>query len=435
MTRQMHLGLFLQGTGNHPAAWRQPGAFDSFQDIDMVRQIALMAERGKFDMIFMSDHLHADPRAHPSFIVRFEPLTMLGAIAMVTSRIGLGATVSTTYSDPFTVARAFASLDHLSGGRAAWNLVTTMNASAALNFGTVHPQHNSRYERAAEFVDVVLGLWDCWDDDAIVKDKARGIYVDPAKIRMLDHEGEFFKVKGPLHIGRTPQGRPIVLQAGGSEQGLLLGARTADVMFSVVQDFAEAQQSYAALKAKLPQFGRAPEDVSLLPGVMPIVGRTNAEAFEKLAALQGEIDDGVATAVLSERLGINLADHRLDAPVPNLTLADTSHSFARVLLAKARRDGMTLRDLYNLTASARGHWVLCGSAETIADTLQHWFENGAADGFIVMPTSFPEGFGDFIDGVVPILQERGLFRREYEGTTLRDHLGIRRPASPMAMSA
>ena len=435
MTRQMHLGLFLQGTGNHPAAWRQPGAFDSFTNIDMVRQIAQMAERGKFDMIFMSDHLHADPKAHPSFIVRFEPLTMLGAIAMVTSHIGLGATVSTTYSDPFTVARAFASLDHISGGRAAWNLVTTMNAASASNFGTVHPQHNSRYERAAEFVDVVLGLWDCWDDDAIVKDKERGIYVDASKIRTLNHEGDFFKVKGPLHIGRTPQGRPVVLQAGGSEQGLLLGARTADVMFSVVQDFAEAQQSYRALKAKLPQFGRSPGDVSLLPGVMPIVGRTNAEAFEKLAALQGEIDDGVATVLLSERLGIDLAEHKLDAPVPDLKLADTSHSFARVLLAKARRDGMTLRDLYNLTASARGHWVLCGSAETIADTLQHWFENDAADGFIVMPPSFPDGFGDFIDGVVPILQERGLFRREYSGPTLRDHLGIGRPTVPSQMSA
>ena len=428
MTRQMHLGLFLQGTGNHPAAWRQPGAFDSFQDIEVVRQIAQMAERGKFDMIFMSDHLHADPKAHPSFIVRFEPLTMLGAIAMVTSHIGLGATVSTTYSDPFTVARAFASLDHISGGRAAWNLVTTMNASAAANFGTVHPQHNSRYERASEFIDVVLGLWDCWDDDAIVKDKARGIYVDPARIRTLDHQGDFFKVRGPLHIGRTPQGRPVVLQAGGSEQGLALGARTADVMFSVVQDFDEARQSYAALKAKLPEYGRSPDDVALMPGVMPIVGRTNAEAFAKLAALQGEIDDGVATAVLSERLGINLADHTLDAPVPDLDLADTSHAFARVLLAKARRDGMTLRDLYNLTASARGHWVLCGSAETVADTFQHWFENGAADGFIVMPPSFPDGFSDFVEGVVPILQDRGLFRREYAGSTLRDHLGVARPS-------
>lgn len=428
MPRQMHLGLFLQGTGVHPAGWRIPGAYDSFQNLDFVTAIARSAERGKFDMIFMSDHLHADPRAHPSFIVRFEPTTMLAALATATTHIGLGATVSTTYSDPFSVARVFASLDHLSKGRAAWNLVTTMHAGAATNFGTAHPDHSQRYERASEFIDVVLGLWDCWDDDAIVADRASGLYVDPEKIHTLDHEGHFFKVKGPLHIGRTPQGRPIVLQAGGSEQGVALGARTADVMFSVVQDFDEAKAAYGALKQKTREIGRPDGEVKLLPGVMPIIGRTDREALDLLQQLQGETSAGTAMAVLSERLGHDMSGYDLDGPVPDLPLASTSHAFSRVLLSKARRENMTLRDLYNLNAAARGHWVLCGSPETVANTLQMWFEGGAADGFIVMPTHFPAGFDDFIDGVVPILQERGLFRREYDGTTLRDHLGLTRPA-------
>ena len=432
MTRQMHLGLFLLGTGNHPAGWRLPGSYDSFQNLATVQAIARAAERGKFDMIFMSDHLHADPKAHPSFIVRFEPLTMLAAVATATTHIGLGATVLTTYSDPFTVARMFASLDHISGGRAAWNVVTTMHPAAAANFGTKHPEHSRRYEMAGEFVYVVLGLWGCWDEDAIVADRSSGIYVDASKIRSLDHEGTFFKVKGPLHIGRTPQGRPIVLQAGGSEPGLALGARTADVMFAVVQDITEAKKGYAALKAKLPLFGRSAEDVKVLPGVMPVIGRTDKEAYEILASLQGNTATGVAMAVLSERLGRDMSGYDLDGPIPELSLADSSHSFARVLLSKARRDGMTLRDLYHLTAAARGHWVLCGGPETIADTLELWFEERAADGFILMPPYFPGALDDFVDLVVPILQNCGLFRRDYNGTMLRDHLGLPRPAMPTA---
>lgn len=427
MKRQMHLGLFLNGTGNHPAGWRFPGAFDSFQSLKVVQAIARSAERGKFDLIFMSDHLHADPRAHPSFIVRFEPLTMLAALATSTTSIGLGATVSTTYSDPFTVARVFASLDHISRGRAAWNVVTTSHPGAAANFGTEHPVHARRYQRASEFVDVVTGLWDCWDDDAVVADRVTGVYIDPSRVRTLDHEGDFFKVKGPLHIGRTPQGRPLVLQAGGSDEGLDLAARTADVMFSAVQDFDEAKLAYSALKSRLPRFGRSPDDVKLLPGVMPVIGRTDQEAYQMVEALQGRVDNGVAMAVLSERLGRDMTGYDLDGPIPELPLSDNSHGFARVLLSKGRRDGMTLRQLFHLTAMARGHWVLCGSPTTIADTLQEWFEGGAADGFIVMPTHFPAALDDFVDGVVPILQARGLFRTDYRGTMLRDHFGLKRP--------
>ncbi len=430
MTRQMHLGLFLLGTGSHVAGWRYPGAIDSFQDMAAVRAIAREAERGRFDLIFMGDNLYADPTAHPSYTVRFEPLTMLAALASSTTHIGLGATVATSYSDPFTVARAFASLDHISGGRAAWNAVTGASPQAAPNFGKLHPSHAERYAIAGEFVDVVKGLWDCWADDAVVADRTTGVYVDPSRLRTLDHVGPHFSVRGPLNIGRSPQGRPVVLQAGGSAPGLDLAARTADVVFAVVQDFDEARAQYVALKERLPCHGRSPRDVTVLPGVMPVVGRTDREAFDKLATLQGFIDSRNALQLLSDRFGTDMARYNLDGPVPDLPLPDTYHSFSRALLNKARREGMSLRDVYNLIAAARGHWVLCGSAETIADTLQHWFEGGAADGFNIMPPWFMEGFTDFVDLVVPILQERGLFRRDYTGTMLRDHLGLARPERP-----
>ncbi len=429
MTRQMHLGLFLLGTGSHIAGWRTPGAFDSFQDIDAVCAIARIAERGKFDLIFMGDNLNADPAAHPSYTVRLEPLTLLAAVATVTSRIGLGATVSTTYSDPFTVARAFASLDHISHGRAAWNAVTTAAPAAAANFGTVHPDHARRYEIAGEFLEVVKGLWDCWADDAIVADRTTGVYIDPTKVKPLDHEGTFFKVKGPLNIGRAPQGHPIISQAGGSEPGQQLAARTADLVFAVVQDIDEARIGYEALKARLPALGRQAEDVCVMPGVMPVVGRTDREARDKLNALMGFVNATNALGMLSERFGVDMSGYDLDGPIPDLPKADTYHSFTGVMLAKAKREQMTLRDLYNLVAAARGHWVLCGSAESIADTLQDWFETGAADGFNIMPPYFPAGLEDFVDLVVPILQARGLFRTDYTGTTLRDHLGLERPAN------
>ena len=435
MKRQMHLGLFILATGSHVAGWRYPGAVGSFQDFPAVAQIGRTAERGKFDLIFVGDNLYADAGSHPSYTLRLEPLTMLAALAASTSHIGLGATVSTTYSDPFSVARAFASLDHVSNGRAAWNAVTTANSSAAANFGTTHPDHARRYEMAGEFLDVVKGLWDGWADDAVVADRVSGLYIDPARLRPIDHDGPFFKVKGPLNISRSPQGHPVVLQAGGSEAGQNLAARTADVVFSVVQDIDEAKAGYASLKNRLPAFGRKAEDVTVLPGVMPIVGRTDKDAFEKLAVLQSFVSGSNALAILSDRLGQDMSAYDLDGPVPDLALPDSYQSFARVMLAKARRENMTLRDLYNLTAAARGHWVLCGSAERIADTLQAWFDNRAADGFNVMPPYFHEGFEDFVQLVVPILQERGLFRADYAGTTLRDHLGLRRPANPFFQSA
>jgi FMN-dependent oxidoreductase (nitrilotriacetate monooxygenase family) len=425
----MHLGLFILGTGSHIAGWRYPGALDSFQDIEEIRRIAATAERGKFDMIFMGDNLYADPGAHPSYTVRLEPLTMMAAIAGSTQHIGLGATSSTTYGDPFTVARAFASLDHISHGRAAWNAVTTSNPVTAGNFGIVHPDHARRYDRASEFVDVVVKLWDAWADDAIVADRATGQYVDPARMRPIDHRGEFFQVKGPLNIGRSPQARPVILQAGGSPPGQRLAARTADVVFAVVQDMADAKAFYTGLKALLPEYGRRPEDLTILPGVMPVVGRTDREARDKLSLLQSFLDEGNGLQLLSDRLGHDMSAYDLDGPVPELALTDGATTFARTLLSKARREGMTLRDLYNFNSAARGHWLVCGSPTTIADTLQSWFEEGAADGFNVMPPYFHEGFDDFVDLVVPELQSRGLFRTEYEGSTLRERLGLARIAT------
>ncbi|WP_138469983.1 LLM class flavin-dependent oxidoreductase [Poseidonocella sp. HB161398] len=424
MSREMRLGLFLMATGSHISGWRMDGACDDFADLSQVQAICREAERGLFDLIFMGDNLNADPSAHPSYCSRLEPLTLLSAIAMSTSHIGLGATASTTYGDPWSLARSFASLDHISGGRAAWNSVTTSNPQAAANFGTTHPDHARRYEMSAEFIEVVRKLWEAWEPDAVPKDRESGAYFDPAKIHPIDHEGTFFKVKGPVNIPRSPQGRPLILQAGGSEPGQELAAKHADVVFTVTQDRAESAAFYKGLKARLEKNGRKPEELVVLPGVMPVVGRTEAEAREKLARLMGFVDDKTALGMLSERFNTDLSGADLDGPIPDLGENDAYHAFARAMLSKAKRENMTLRDLYALVAAARGHWVLCGSAEQVADTLQEWFETGAADGFNIMPGWLMEGFTDFIDLVVPILQERGFYKTAYAPGTLRAKLGL-----------
>lgn len=424
MSRQIRFGLFLLGTGSHISGWRMPGAIDGFESIAEITAICQEAERGLFDLIFMGDNLNADPSAHPSYCSRLEPMTMLSAVAACTKHVGLGATSSTTYGDPWTLARAFASLDHISGGRAAWNSVTTSNPQAAANFGTAHPDHARRYEMSAEFIEVVKKLWGAWEEGALVKDPVSGRYFDAGKIHSIDHEGAFFKVKGPVNISRPPQGRPLILQAGGSEAGQELAAKHADVVFTVTQDRGEAAEFYAGLKARLPKNGRAETDLVVLPGVMPVVGRTEEEARAKLNRLMSFVDDETALGMLSERFNTDLSGYDLDGPIPDLGENDAYHAFAKAMLSKARREKMTLRDLYSLVAAARGHWVLCGSAEQVADTLQDWFESGAADGFNVMPGWFMEGFTDFIDLVLPILQERGLYKTAYAEGTLRDKLGL-----------
>ena len=435
-SRQMHLGVFVLGSGNHSAGWRHEGAFTSHMELPVMQEIARIAERGKFDLLFISDSMAMDPTDHPSFLCRFEPTTLITALAACTTRVGLGATVSTSFSEPFNVARIFASIDHLSAGRAAWNVVTSSNAKAALNFNLdEHIEHELRYARANEFVDVVRGLWDCWDDGAIVADKITGRYIDADKVRPLNHRGRFFKVRGPLNMARCPQGRPVIIQAGGSPSGLELAARTADVVFSVVQELAPAKIAYADLKGRMAKYGRSPDEIAVLPGVMPIVGDSDAEAREKLAKLQSWITPTNAKTLVASRIGYDVSDYPLDGPVPPPPTALNSRTFPAVLYEMAKRENMTLRDLYNLTAAARGHWVLCGTPHRIADTLEQWFVEGAADGFNILPAHFPGGFADFVDRVVPELQRRGLFRHEYESATLRDHFGLARVPPMMTAEA
>jgi FMN-dependent oxidoreductase (nitrilotriacetate monooxygenase family) len=430
----MHFGVFWVGTGNHLAGWRYEGAATSNSYWPAVLESAHIAERAKLDMFFIADSVAMEFDYPPSFLSRHEPTTLLAALSVATSHIGLGGTVSTSFSEPYNVARAFATIDNISGGRAAWNVVTSSRDAAALNFNQDRiKEHDLRYEIANEFVDVVRGLWDTWEDGAIVADKRTGKFLDESKVHLLDHKGRYFSCRGPLNIERCPQGHPIIIQAGGSPPGQELSARVADIVFSVVNGDTElAKANYKSLKQRMAKYGREPQELAILPGVMPIVGETDEQAKEQLSLLQSwmNVDEAKALSVLSQRLHFDFSGYSLDAPVPEIPDTHRGQTFNKTLLGMARRENMTLRDLYNLTAAARGHWVLCGSAESIADTLQQWFENHAADGFNVMPPYFHEGFEDFVELVVPILQERGLFRTDYQGMTLRDHLGLPRPANP-----
>ena len=430
--RQMHLGVFVLGTGNHSAGWRYEGAATSNNELAVIEEIGRIAERGRFDLLFISDGLVMDPGDHPSFLCRFEPTTLISVLSASTSHIGLGATVSTSFNEPYNVARIFASIDHISRGRAAWNVVTSAQVRAALNFSRdQHMDHELRYEVAQEFVDVVKGLWDCWDDGAILADKATGQYIDPARVRPLDHKGRFFQVRGPINMARCPQGHPVIIQAGGSPSGLELAARTADVVFSVVQELGAAKAAYADLKGRMAKYGRSPDHLAVLPGVMPIIGHSEAEAREKLSLLQSWLTPTNAATLVSGRIGYDVSGYPLDGPVPAPPPGEGGRTFHQVLYETARRENMTLRDLYNLTAAARGHWVLCGTPEKIADTLEEWFVEEAADGFNILPPYFPGAFADFVDLVVPELQRRGLFRREYQGISLRDHFGLARVPAPI----
>jgi FMN-dependent oxidoreductase (nitrilotriacetate monooxygenase family) len=434
--RQMHLAVFWLGTGNHSAGWRMPNADFSNSEWSFVEAGARTAERGKFDLFFVGDAVTMQLDLHPSFITRLEPTTLLAGLARVTDKIGLGATVSTSFSEPYNVARMFSSIDHMSNGRAAWNVVTSTMDASALNFGEDRlKDHDLRYEIAGEFVDVVRGLWDTWDDGALVADKQRGLFVDPNKVRDLNHKGRFFSVKGALNIERCPQGHPIIIQAGGSEPGQELSARVADLVFTPINgDMASAKVKYESLKSRLPKYGRERKDLAILPGIMPVVGDSADQAREELGQLQQwlKASDATVRSVLTKRLGRDVSSYDLDAPIPELPETNLGQSFARTLLDRARREHMTFRDLYNIAAAARGHWAICGTATEVADILEEWFLAEAADGFMILPAHFPRSFDIFVDRVVPELQRRGLFKRDYSGTTLRDHLGLSRPSSEAA---
>lgn len=434
--RQMHLGLLLLAAGNVVSGWRLPEAQAGSQNFPLVKDVASTAERGKLDFIFLADALNTFPGMHPSMVLRLEPLTLLAALTQSTSRIGLAATASTTYTEPYNLARMLASIDHLSGGRVAWNVVTGAFAEAAANFGTAkHPPHEERYAIAREFVEVAKGLWDSWEEDALVIDKASGRYVDAEKVHVLDHAGPFFQVKGPLNITRPPQGYPVLMQAGASDTGCDFAAAVADIVFVVQQDKNAAIAFSRRIKGLAGEKGRDPSHLKIMPGICPIVGATEAEAKAKLARLGALVDPVYAMKVLSERMGHDLSSFPLDGAVPELPPSTIMQGHAITLAETARQRGMTLRDLRDFVGMSMGHKLLCGSPEQIADELEEWFRDGAGDGFNLLPPYFPGGLEDFVDHVIPVLQRRGLFRTEYEGSTLREHLGLPKPEHPARRNA
>ncbi|RLK28512.1 LLM class flavin-dependent oxidoreductase [Cupriavidus plantarum] len=423
----MKLGLFLLAAGHHAAGWRHPEAESGTENVDLVVRMTQAAERAKLDMVFFGDRLLTTPDSHPSMITRPDPLAMLAALSMVTTRIGLAATASTTYTEPFNLARTLATVDKLSRGRAAWNIVTTF-ADGSINFSrSRHPDHDERYEIAEEHVSVVKGLWRSWDPEPYVQDKQAGIYVDVSKMHALHHAGKHFSVAGPLNVTNSPQGHPVLIQAGSSGPGQALAARHAEVVFTAQQDLEAAQAFARGLKAQVREAGRDPRHCLIMPGLMPIIGRTEAEAHDKLAQLQSFTDQSNALAILNEQLGMDVSTFALDEPLPPLSTDIVVHSRSALLIKLARSRNLTLRQLYHLCASARGHQIVVGTAEQVAQHMIDWVQAGAADGFNIMPAYFPGGLEEFLSEVVPILQDRGEFRREYEADTLRGNLELPLP--------
>ncbi len=433
--RQLRLGAFMRPVSIHTAWWRYPGAQpDANFNFPAIKRFAQTLERGKFDAFFMADHLALLNMPMPALMrsattTSFEPLTLLPALAAVTEHIGLIATASTTFDAPYHIARRFASLDHISNGRAGWNIVTTSNPDAALNFGlTEHMDHDERYRRAREFYDVVTGLWDSWADDAFIRDVENGIYFDPAKLHTLDHKGEFLSVRGPLNIARPVQGWPVIVQAGASDAGRQLAAETAEMVFAAGGALADAQAYYADVKARMRAFGRDPEHMKILPGTLVVVGETVAEAQAKKARLDSLVHPDSGIASLSIMLGTDASGFDLDGPLPEIPETNQSQSGRQRVIDVARRENLTVRQLAQ-RAGTYGGLAIVGTPATIADTMEQWLFGEACDGFNVMFPYVPGGLDDFVNQVVPELQRRGLFRREYEGRTLRENLGLPRPAN------
>jgi FMN-dependent oxidoreductase (nitrilotriacetate monooxygenase family) len=441
-SRQIKLGAFIQATGHHIAAWRHPDSqADAGLNIAHYRELAQTAERGKFDMVFVADSPGAAPEGDRDSVARdgksakFEPVTLWAALSQVTSNIGFVATASTTYDDPYTLARKFASLDWISGGRAAWNVVTT-GADVSASFGRDgHMEHGDRYARAEEFLEVVKSLWDSHEDDVFLRDRDSGIYLDVDKLHPVDHRGEHFKVRGLLNVGRPPQGYPVIVQAGASESGRALAARTAEVIFTANLTLEDAREFYGDVKGRLLKYGRSADQLLIMPGIFPVLGGTEVEAEENYEYLQSLIHPDTAWSLLRRRYDrFDLTGYSLDDIAPPLP-TDTNGNKSRLKLVTdyLERERPTLRQLYRTMATARGHRVVVGTPEQAADGIQLWFENGAADGFNIMPPVLPIALTDFVDQVVPILQKRGLFRTGYEGETLRENLGLARPENRFAL--
>ncbi len=434
-SRQLHLAAFMRPVSIHTGAWRYPGAYaDGNFNFEHLKSFARKLEAAKFDAFFMSDHLallnmpvNALKRSHT--VTSFEPFTLLSALAALTERIGLVATASTSFDEPFHIARRFASLDHISGGRAGWNIVTTANPDAALNFGyEEHLDHDARYVRAREFYDVVTGLWDSFADDAFVRDAETSIYFDPSRLHVLDHKGPQLSVRGPLNIARPVQGWPVIFQAGASDAGRQLAAETAEVVFGAESKIAAGQEFYSDVKGRMAVVGRDPNDLKILPAALVIVGDSIDEARAKRAHLDSLVhyDSGIGS--LNTQLGYDVSGFDPDGPLPEIPETNDSKSARKRLVEAARDKKLTIRQLAQKAGSYAG-LAFVGTPSSIADGMQEWLEARACDGFVVMFPWVPGGLDDFVERVVPELQRRGLFRLEYEGRTLREHLGLQRPAN------
>ena len=425
-SRKLKLGFILHGVGRTWTDWRHPDAdVNASTSLAFYTRQAQLAERGKFDFLFVADSLSINEKSSPHYLNRFEPLTILSALASATSRIGLVGTLTVSYSEPFNVARQFASLDHLSGGRAGWNVVTSWLGDTAANFSKAeHPAHDVRYRIAAEYLDVVQGLWDSWEEGAHVGDKDSGVFVDPERLHRLDHRGEFFQVRGPLNIKRTPQGQPVIFQAGASDDGRNFAARRAEAIFAGAQTLEESQEYYRDVKARARGFGRDPEKLLVLPGIGPVIGASEAEAeakYAELAAL-GSLETGLGMLARSFN-DHDFSVYDLDGPFPDVAALgrNSNQSASDRILAQVRAENLTLRQIALRLATPRG--VFVGSAERVADQMQLWLESEAADGFVVFE-SLPGQLDILVDRVIPILQARGLYREDYEGTTFREILGL-----------
>jgi FMN-dependent oxidoreductase (nitrilotriacetate monooxygenase family) len=437
--RRMHLGGFFHPTGNHVAAWLHPEAqIDAGVNFRHYMELARTAERGKLDLVFIADaaavrdgNLEALKR-WPQYMAFFDPTMLMAGFAAVTERIGLVATQSATFNEPFNIARRFASLDHMSGGRAGWNVVISGQRAEANNFGMDDlPDHDERYVRARECVEVCKALWDSWDDDAFVRDRSQALYFDPAKLHRLDHAGKHFKVRGPLNVARPPQGYPVLANAGVSDIGRSFAAEEAEMIFTPLLDLPRAQAAYRELKDKAVNFGRRPEHILLMPGLNVIVGRTEDEAREKHEFLQSLVHPDVGRQLLSTDLGIDLSGYPVDGPLPYDKI-DLSVAHRRPMVELAERENLTIRDYYLRYANGRGQRTVIGSPQRVADEMAEWFLKDGVDGYLVQPPYLPGGLNDFVDLVLPELRRRGLFREEYEGRTLREHLGLPRPLSRYA---
>ena len=435
MSKQMHLNLFIHSRGHHEASWRHPKSSPkALTDISYLTEAAQTAEIGLFDSIFLADTLVVNDDVAQAARTWLEPISTLGALAIATKKIGLIATASTTYTEPFNLARQFASLDHVSAGRIGWNIVTTWSVPAASNFGASDQvSHADRYLRAEEYLNITKALWDSWSDDAVVDNRASGLYAKVEGIRPICHSGDYYKVAGPLNVPRCPQGRPVLVQAGSSEVGREFAARHAEAVFTAHLEMATAIDFYKDLKSRAKAQRRDPDSIIILPGFSPIIAGTEAESKQIAKELNELTDVEVGRKRLTGRFGgYDFSHLPLDRPLttddfPDPSTVQAARSRTEVILGMVMREKPTLRQLLAKLAGARGHFIFTGTPEQVADELELWFKSGAADGFNLMPPIIPWMLEVFVEEVVPLLQQRGVFREEYKGTMLRDHYGLKRP--------